>query len=247
METQILKLNEPYEYIYCNGSIGLHIATMIVYEAKTNEDGDYELETHSHPIVKYRLQPGGTVWNRAELRDCRVLCREDNKRITMQEFYDFVSGVGRMCLADDEGNEVNMPNSLDAPMWKGVLNNLGIEIEWPIEHIEGKDAPQDVFYIDLVFEQNPEGSKYKYTCYDYGESDVVFTGGAMLYFSARFNDIDQLKQELQNCMQSYYAAFSDHKFKIVFGSMCSSEFDEAIEWVNSKEAVLRKEVDEVDV
>ena len=116
METQILKLNEPYEYIYCNGSIGLHIATMIVYEAKTNEDGDYELETHSHPIVKYRLQPGGTVWNRAELRDCRVLCREDDKRITMQEFYDFVSGVGRMRLADDEGNEVNMPNSLDAPM-----------------------------------------------------------------------------------------------------------------------------------
>ncbi len=44
MDTQILKLNEPYEYIYCNGSIGLHIATMIVYEAKTNDDGDYELD-----------------------------------------------------------------------------------------------------------------------------------------------------------------------------------------------------------
>ena len=50
METQILKLDQPYEYIYCNGSIGLHIATMIVYETKTNEDGDYELETHSHPV-----------------------------------------------------------------------------------------------------------------------------------------------------------------------------------------------------
>lgn len=69
----------------------------------------------------------------------------------------------------------------------------------------------------------------------------------MLFFSARFNDIEQLKRELQNCMLSYYAAFSDHKFKIVFGSMNSSEFDEAIEWINSMEAVLRKEADEVDV
>ena len=38
METEILKLDKPYEYIYCNGSLGLHIATMIVYEAKTNYD-----------------------------------------------------------------------------------------------------------------------------------------------------------------------------------------------------------------
>ena len=86
METQILKLDQPYEYIYCNGSIGLHIATMIVYETKTNEDGDYELETHSHPVVKYSKRPGGTVWNRAELTDCTVLCREDNRRITMESF-----------------------------------------------------------------------------------------------------------------------------------------------------------------
>lgn len=77
METQILKLNEPYEYIYCNGSIGLHIATMIVYEAKVNNDGEYVFETHSHPVVKYENRPGGTVWNRAELTDCHVLCRED--------------------------------------------------------------------------------------------------------------------------------------------------------------------------
>lgn len=43
MDTEILKLDPPYNYIYCNGSIGLHIATLIVYEAKTNEDGEYQL------------------------------------------------------------------------------------------------------------------------------------------------------------------------------------------------------------
>ena len=100
MKTEILKLDRPYEYIYCNGSIGLHIATMIVYEAKTDEDGEYELETHSHPVVKYRGRPGGTVWNKAELTDCSVLCSEDDKRISMHEFYNFVSGIGRMRLSE---------------------------------------------------------------------------------------------------------------------------------------------------
>ena len=32
METQILNLKEPYEYIHCNGEVGKHIATLIVYE-----------------------------------------------------------------------------------------------------------------------------------------------------------------------------------------------------------------------
>ena len=58
MDTQILKLEPPFEYIHCNGSTALHIATMIVYEAKTNENGEYELITHSHPIVKYFNTPG---------------------------------------------------------------------------------------------------------------------------------------------------------------------------------------------
>ena len=87
METQILKLNEPYEYICCNGRVALHIATLIVYEAKVNEDGEYELETHSHPIVQYKDSPKGVVWNRAELTDCEVICSEDDMRIDVQKFF----------------------------------------------------------------------------------------------------------------------------------------------------------------
>ena len=63
METQILNLKEPYEYIHCNGEVGKHIATLIVYETTKGEDGSYKLESHSHPIVKYWNAPGGVVWN----------------------------------------------------------------------------------------------------------------------------------------------------------------------------------------
>lgn len=87
METQILKLDRPYDYIFCNGKIGKHIATYIVGETKKDEDGNYSLETHSHPIVQYKDSPRGVVWNRAELTDCEVLCNEDDMRIDVQKFY----------------------------------------------------------------------------------------------------------------------------------------------------------------
>lgn len=245
MNTEILKLEPPYEYIYCNGSIGLHIATMIVYEAKMDEDGKYQLVTHSHPIVKYHKCPGGTVWNRAELTDCKVLCREDDKRITMNQFYDFVTGVGRMRLSDDYVD--TLMDFLSAPVWKNVLDDNGIEIEWPMLDENGEQKPQDIFYITLMFQENPEGSRFKYTCRDYGASDIVFVGGAELFFSSQFNTKEDLEMQLMNGMTSYYTAFRDHQFKIVFDSMGCDDFDDVIEKVNSKEEEYRKESNEIDV
>ena len=87
METQILKLEAPFDYIYCNGEVGKHIATYIVGESRIAEDGKYTLETHSHPIVQYKGGAKGVVWNRAELTDCEVLCNEDDMRIDVQKFF----------------------------------------------------------------------------------------------------------------------------------------------------------------
>ena len=87
MDTQILKLEAPFDYIYCNGEVGKHIATYIVGESRIDEGGNYTLETHSHPIVQYLNSPKGVVWNRAELADCEVLCSEDDKRIDVHTFF----------------------------------------------------------------------------------------------------------------------------------------------------------------
>lgn len=82
-----MKLEAPFDYIYCNGEVGKHIATYIVGESRIGEDGKYTLETHSHPIVQYKDSPKGVVWNRAELTDCEVLCSEDDMRIDVQKFF----------------------------------------------------------------------------------------------------------------------------------------------------------------
>lgn len=248
METQILKLNEPYEYIYCNGSIGLHIATMIVYEANKTENGEYELVTHSHPVVKYRNRPGGTVWNRAELTDCSVLCREDNKRITMEQFYNFVREIGTMRLAersDDDESAI----SVNGGMWKSVINLNNIDIEWPmLRKDDGSQTPQVLFEVGLDIRRTPDGSKNKYVLHDTGATDEIsYRGGAGLYFFFEFNTEDELKLLLLNFVQSYYRAFSNYQFHIEFLWEEGSEFADVVNEVNRLEPKLRENCNDIDV
>ena len=246
METQILKLNEPYEYIYCNGSIGLHIATMIAYETKTNEDGEYELVTHSHPVVKYYNRPGGTVWNRAELTDCTVLCREDNKRITMEQFYNFVSDARQM---DGDADTAVMPISMEAPLSKLKIEQHGIEIEWPLVHDEeGNMVPQEIFDIALDFKRNTESELCDYSCCDMGVSDEDYdTGAAPLYFFARFNTKEELKSHLINGMMSYYNMFKDHDYRINYMWPEDNEFADVVDEVNQMEPEIRKRSNDINV
>ena len=247
MESQILKLNEPYEYIYCNGSIGLHIATMIVYEAKVNEDGDYELVTHSHPVVKYHNRPGGTVWNRAELADCHVLCREDNKRISMERFYNFVSDLRD--LRDHESSDDMDLRATEVIGRHFSLKLNGIEIEWPMIRKENGDSrPQLDFDVAFDIRRNPKGSKFKYTCSDLGASDeTIFLGGAPLFFYFEFNTKKELREILTTSIQMYYRMFRNHQFRIKLGWEEGSEFADVIQEVARHEPTIREQCNDDDV
>ena len=84
METQLLKLDKPYEII-CNqnGRFGLHIATLIVIkeeryrDAKTKQPSeDTYLKTSSYPVVGGGVGIEGKVWMGSELKDCQAVCRE---------------------------------------------------------------------------------------------------------------------------------------------------------------------------
>ena len=97
IQTQLLRLDPPYQIISAGGRVGIQVATLIVTEDKTTEDGDYAVDTHSHPVVNYglkqgldealkytsnpddysiltsRFQPEGAVWNKVEVGDVRIL------------------------------------------------------------------------------------------------------------------------------------------------------------------------------
>ena len=121
IQTQLLKCEKPYQIISAAGMVGIQVATLIVTEDKVDEDGNYLIDTHSHPVVNYgnkeglmeelkyrdgsldneykyyqRLQPEGAVWNRVEVRDVRVLGLVGAKNIPvdLEKFIDLVPSLG---------------------------------------------------------------------------------------------------------------------------------------------------------
>lgn len=97
IQTQLLRLDPPYQIIAAGGQVGIQVATLIVTEEKKTS-GSYSIDTHSHPVVSYglkqglmeefnyggyypddvenrkiRLQPEGAVWNKVDVCDIRVL------------------------------------------------------------------------------------------------------------------------------------------------------------------------------
>ena len=197
MDTQILNLKEPYEYICCNGRVALHIATLIVDEAKVNKDGEYKLETHSHPVVKNFGTPGGTVWNRAELRDCDVLCREDNPQISLRKFRQILSRYpeSRENVYESKGESIN-------PVWKKDLEDIGIKIAWPV----GDDGQEHFkeFEVKMQFLITP------------GPYLACTDRYTDFFFYIEADDLDELKAQLINKRDWYYYVFKEHDFAIRF-------------------------------
>lgn len=94
IQTHLLKAEPPYQIISAAGQVGIQVATLIVTEDKSTEEG-YQIDTHSHPVVNYGLktleeneeethslgfaefvsplQPEGAVWNKVEVSDVQVI------------------------------------------------------------------------------------------------------------------------------------------------------------------------------
>ena len=216
METQILNLKEPYEYICCNGRVALHIATLIVYEAKVNEDGEYELETHSHPVVRNFSTPSGTVWNKAELRDCDILCREDNPQISLRKFRQILSRYPESYenVYEGKGESIN-------PVWKKDLEDICIKIAWSV----GEDGQEHFKEFKVRLEVKPD-KHCPYLCTDRWTE---------FFFYIEADDLDELKAQLIHKRDWYYYVFKEHDFAIRF-TCDDKRYESLIKEVNDTKA-----------
>ena len=97
IQTHLLKLDPPYQIITCRGEVGMQIATLVVTEETRDEDGNYGITTHSHPVVTYvdkqlKKQPDsdsfendpaliacgeGVVWDKVEVNGTSLVCMSD--------------------------------------------------------------------------------------------------------------------------------------------------------------------------
>jgi len=211
MDTQILNLKAPYDYIYCNGEIGKHIATMIVYDVATDEDGGYRLETHSHPIIKYGVSPGGVVWNRAELTDCEVLCNDDDKRVNIARFGELADAYFRLMMESEDTDEMFLPASREEVMFemRDKMRGFGLGFKSPRE---GKIME---LYVDI------------------SEEDGVFkVRGTDKFCDFRFESesLDELKYQLAD-KREYWEYFYDNAVQFEIHSAFNPEYDKLLKGI----------------
>lgn len=83
MDTQLVRLDKPY-HIICgsNCRFALHIATLIVVKEKIEGVAEGApirdtLAVSSYPVVGGSYDIDGQVWMDTELKDCLVICREN--------------------------------------------------------------------------------------------------------------------------------------------------------------------------
>lgn len=137
MESKLLKLDPPYHIIYAGGKTGRHMATLMMWEEP--EPGSTMLPyTASYPVIAQGNQmPQGSLVGDSILEDCRVVCREDNMRITLYKFAELVKF------------DFEQLNPVEAGHLWDQLVGLGVEMDFPKSKESGEEKTE--FEVCLYF------------------------------------------------------------------------------------------------
>ena len=146
MNSQILKLEAPYNIIYAGGRIGRHIATMTVWQ--DDEMGIYNACQYAMLDEGGELAAGALAAE-AELGDCRVICNERDPRVPLRWLAEMV----KYDLEQEEPVEFSY-------IWER-LSLLGVKVIWDkardengelLKDDEGNEIDENVYTISLSFD-----------------------------------------------------------------------------------------------
>lgn len=200
IQTHLMKLEPPYPVLNIDGNIVRHVATLIevrpTFDSKTGEE---RIKTVSHPVVDFGDNNyAGIVYEEKDLEDCEVL----KSPLSMIDFHLLVHNSQRMFTP---GIISQRPEYIVSR-----LNKLGISIEWPCKlDAEGyeTDEPADVIQVGLSLGETPNGrwaaeSRLADFCFDAKDKSSK----------------EALLSYIRDMRSSYYQAFKDRKFDILFFS-----------------------------
>ena len=200
IQTHLLKIEPPYNVLNIEGDLVRHIATLIevreVFDSRSREE---RIKTISHPVVDYgNNNYAGVVMENVTLEDCEILSNP-------------LSPVAFYMLSSDVKRKYNFSSfASDPERLVKRLKALGITIEWPMKKdAEGFDTnePEDWFKIPISISHSGNGS--------WG----VESGDNFFCFDHKGCVSEQvLLNKIRETRSSYYKAFSDHQFDIVFSS-----------------------------
>lgn len=171
MNTQLLKLDPPYNIICARNKIAKHVATLIITninkeEAPSEENPRYwlDMRTYSYPVVEYGDgSPAGDVWHDIEVNECRVIAKAPkdgglNNRIWGHWFCETLRFLY-------EGNEYGSTQT-PITMYE-QLKSLHVDVA-----IDGSWGKPEKVEVELIFED-----------YD-GVSSIDSASGSELYYNA---------------------------------------------------------------
>ena len=200
IQTHLMKLEPPYPVLNIDGTIVRHVATLIeVREAVDRATGHACIKTVSHPVVDYGdNEYAGVVYDDKVLEDCELI--ERNMRPT-----DFYLLVYHMTQEHGRTSPMSKPDYVAAR-----LREMGVAIMWPMKKDKDgfeTDEPEDHFDIGLSVDKSEKVDWWV----ESGDNFFLFGGNG--YKSAQ-DVLDYIRET----RSSYYRAFPEHQFDIVFHS-----------------------------
>lgn len=198
IQTHLMKLEPPYPVLNIDGTIVRHVATLIevreVYDKKTGEE---RIKTLSHPVVDYgENHYAGVVYEDKTIEDCEIV----PPVLSQLDFHLMVHESQRMF---NENVITRTPEQIVRN-----LSRFGVTIEWPMKKdADGFDTnePETVIDVPLSIVKVKDGtwaaeSSLHYLCFD----------------AKGLGSEKELLDHIRNLRSSYYKAFPDRQFDIVF-------------------------------
>ena len=199
IQTHLMKLEAPYRVLNIDGQLVRHVATLIEVRETYNHIKDEEtIMTISHPVIDYGNNAySGIVLYDKEIEECDVL----PKVLSQPDFHLMVHNAQQMF------NPKVISQKPEHIVQR--LADFGISIEWPKQKDEdGYDTNEDATVVEV-----PISLGYsKEQGYWWAESSVM-----AFCFDAKGKKSDkELLNYIREMRSSYYKAFPDRQFDIVF-------------------------------
>ena len=222
MNSQIIKLDAPYQVIYAGGKIGRHIATVMTWE--DDQEGDAAIiGARQYPVIDQGGEfVAGTLVCEAELEDCRVVCPVNKEGKLGTNLYWFATIVEYDFMQEEPMGADHMFDRLCA---------LGCHINLPDDEDakdeDGNPLPQTDYLISLdilpLREQEGEETTYRV-------KSNKFCG---FYFES-YGTAKEIYYDLQYQRTCYMEMFRKHLIEIKFYTEDMMLLDDVIEKLNSE-------------
>ncbi len=198
IQTHLMKLDQPYPVLNIDGMIVRHVATLIeVHPTIDQKTGEDCIRTVSHPVVDYGDNHySGIVYDEKDLEDCEVL----TSPLSAIDFHLMVHNTQQMF------NPAVISQKPEHIVKR--LAKFGIDVKFPKKQdADGYDTDEDADVVRVALSLGEaENGRW------YAESSL----DEFCFDAKNFESKKALFTYIRDMRSSYYKAFSNRKFSIVF-------------------------------